>query len=442
MDNKNELKKVLGLPTATLLVINMIVGSGIFFKAQGVLQITKGAPGMALAAWVVAGIINLCGGLTVAELSGAIPETGGLVAWLRVVFGDKIGYLAGWTYAFVFWPANMSAQANAFAVQLSSLFGIDTRWIKVIAVAAIVFLFIMNYLGAKTGGIITNVFTVAKLIPIIVIVVAAIFYTDGSMANLTPFVADKSSVGGTVAIFGSAILSTMFAYDGWQHAGSVAGEMKNPKRDLPKAITFGLLGVCAIYFVINIVYLYVIPAGTLVNSATPASDVAAKLLGVGLGTKMISIGILVSVFGTLNGCIMIATRIPYSMAEAGELPYSDKFKKLNPKYGTSLLSFLVIFIIGVVMAVSGSFNTLADMSMFSMWIFNTLSFVAVIKYRKDHPEVERPYKVPLYPVIPAIAIVGGLVVLVSTLFTQTVLAIIGLVLTGSGMIVYKFAQRK
>lgn len=442
MDNKNELKKVLGLPTATLLVINMIVGSGIFFKAQGVLQITKGAPGMALAAWVVAGIINLCGGLTVAELSGAIPETGGLVAWLRVVFGDKIGYLAGWTYAFVFWPANMSAQANAFAVQLSNLFGIDTRWIKVIAVAAIVFLFIMNYLGAKTGGIITNIFTVAKLIPIIVIVVAAIFYTDGSMSNLTPFVADKSSVGGTVAIFGSAILSTMFAYDGWQHAGSVAGEMKNPKRDLPKAITFGLLGVCAIYFVINIVYLYVIPAGTLVNSATPASDVAAKLLGVGLGTKMISIGILVSVFGTLNGCIMIATRIPYSMAEAGELPYSDKFKKLHPKYGTSLLSFLVIFVIGVIMAVSGSFNTLADMSMFSMWIFNTLSFVAVIKYRKDHPEVERPYKVPLYPVIPAIAIAGGLVVLVSTLFTQTVLAIIGLVLTGSGMIVYKFAQKK
>ena len=442
MDNKNELKKVLGLPTATLLVINMIVGSGIFFKAQGVLQITTGAPGIALAAWVVAGIINLCGGLTVAELSGAIPETGGLVAWLRVVFGDKIGYLAGWTYAFVFWPANMSAQANAFAVQFSNLFGIDTRWIKVIAVAAIVFLFIMNYLGAKTGGVITNVFTVAKLIPIIVIVVAAIFYTDGSMSNITPFVADKSSVGGTIAIFGSAILSTMFAYDGWQHAGSVAGEMKNPKRDLPKAITFGLLGVCAIYFVINIVYLYVIPAGTLVNSATPASDVAAKLLGIGLGTKMISIGILVSVFGTLNGCIMIATRIPYSMAEAGELPYSDKFKKLHPKYGTSLLSFLVIFIIGVVMAVSGSFNTLANMSMFSMWIFNTLSFVAVIKYRKDHPEVERPYKVPLYPVIPGIAIVGGLVVLVSTLFTQTVLAIIGLVLTASGMIVYKFAQRK
>lgn len=442
MEKKNELKKVLGLPTATLLVINMIVGSGIFFKAQGVLQITKGAPGLALAAWVVAGIINLCGGLTVAELSSAIPQTGGMVAWLRVVFGDKIGYLAGWTYAFVFWPANMSAQANAFAVQLSCLFGIDSNWNNVIAVAAIVFLFVMNYFGAKTGGIITNIFTVAKLIPIIVIIVAAIFYTDGSMSNLTPFTVDGSSVGGTIAIFGSAILSTMFAYDGWQHAGSVAGEMKNPKKDLPKAITLGLLGVCAIYFIINIVYLYVIPAGTLVNSATPASDVASKLFTAGFGTKMISVGILISVFGTLNGCIMISTRIPYSMAVANELPCSSKFQKLHPKYGTSLMSFGVIFVIGIIMAVSGSFNTLADMSMFSMWIFNTLSFVAVIKYRKEHPEVERPYKVPLYPFIPGIAIVGGLVVLVSTLFTQTILAVIGLLLTGSGMIVYKIVKRK
>ena len=159
---EHSLKRVLGLPTATFLVVNMIIGSGIFFKTQGVLEITKATPGFALLAWVSAGIINLCGGLTVAELSGAIPETGGMVTWLKRIFGEKIGYLAGWTYAFVFWPAYMSAQANVISLQLSRLFNINSSYQNIIAVSFIVFLFAMNFMGAKAGGIITNILTVAK----------------------------------------------------------------------------------------------------------------------------------------------------------------------------------------------------------------------------------------------------------------------------------------
>ena len=438
----NSLKKVLGLPTATFLVINMIIGSGIFFKAQGVLEATKGTPGFALAAWVFAGIINLCGGLTVAELSGAIPETGGMVIWLKRVFGNKTGYLAGWTYAFVFWPAYISAQANVIALQLCKLFQIDLSQQKIIALSFIVFLFVMNFFGAKTGGIITNIFTVAKLIPVIVIIIAAFFFKGGSFSNLVPVLPVGGNPMSNFSILGAAILSCMFAYDGWQHAGTVAGEMKNPEKDLPLAITIGIAGVCVIYFIINVAYLYVLPAGILMKTATPAADVALTLLGSGIGTKLITVGILISVFGTLNGAILISTRIPYTMAIDKEIPYSEKFAKLHPKFKTSFASFLLMFIIGVIMTLSGSFNTLSDMAMFSLWIFNVLSFIAVIKFRKDRPDIERPYKVPLYPFVPIIAILGGIIVLLSALITQTYLALIGLVLTGSGMIVNRFVKKE
>ena len=438
---EHSLKRVLGLPTATFLVVNMIIGSGVFFKTQGVLEITKATPGFALLAWVSAGIINLCGGLTVAELSGAIPETGGMVTWLKRIFGEKIGYLAGWTYAFVFWPAYMSAQANVISLQLSKLFNIDSSYQNIIAISFIIFLFVMNFMGAKAGGIITNILTVAKLMPIIVIVIAAFFFKGGSVSNLTPILPVGGSAGGNLTIFGAAILSCMFAYDGWQHAGTIAGEMKNPRKDLPKAITVGIIGVCIVYFIINLAYLYVLPAGILVKTSTPAADVASILLGKGIGAKLITVGILISVFGTLNGSVLISTRIPYIMALHNELPYSKKFTKLHPKFKTSFASFALMFVIGGTMTFLGTFNTLADMAMFSWWIFNVLAFVGVIKFRKDCPDIERPYRVPLYPFVPIVAIIGGIVVLVSALITQTVLALIGLALTGSGMIVYYFVKR-
>lgn len=437
----NLLKRVLGLPTATFLVVNMIIGSGIFFKTQGVLEITDATPGFALLAWVSAGIINLCGGLTVAELSGAIPETGGMVTWLKRIFGEKIGYLAGWTYAFVFWPAYMSAQANVISLQLSRLFNINSSYQNIIAISFIVFLFVMNFMGAKAGGIITNIFTVAKLMPIIFIVTAAFFFDRGSTGNLTPVLPAGGNAAGNITMFGAAILSCMFAYDGWQHAGTIAGEMKNPKKDLPKAITIGIVGVCIVYFIINLAYLYVLPAKMLVNTSAPAADVASVLFGKGIGAKLITVGIIISVFGTLNGSVLISTRIPYIMAVNNELPYSEKFTKLHPKFKTSFASFILMFVIGVTMTFLGTFNTLADMAMFSWWIFNVLAFIGVIKFRKDCPDIERPYKVPFYPFVPAVAITGGIIVLVSALITQTALALTGLALTGSGMIVYYFVKR-
>lgn len=341
---KSGLKKVLSFPMVVLIIINMVIGSGVFFKAQGVFTITKGTPGIGLAAWVAAGIISLLGGLTVAELAGAIPKTGGMVSWIEEIFGKQLGYLVGWVEAIVFWPANIGALGAVFAVQLVNLMGLPESHLGIVSAAAILFLVVMNCLGAKVGGWIGTIFTVAKMIPLIFIIILAFTYEGANPQNVVPLL---PSEGNAVSIFGAAVLSCMYSYDGWMHVGNVAGEMKNPAKDLPKAIVFGLSAVVVIYAVIS-----------------------------------------------------------------------------------------------VVMALSGSYNTLTDMCMFTIWIFYSLTFLGVLKYRKDRPDIVRTYRVPGYPVIPVLAFAGGAFVVLMTLVTQTMLAVVGLGLTLLGLIVYHFRKDK
>ena len=436
---KSGLKKVLSFPMVVLIIINMVIGSGVFFKAQGVFTITKGTPGIGLAAWVAAGIISLLGGLTVAELAGAIPKTGGMVSWIEEIFGKQLGYLVGWVEAIVFWPANIGALGAVFAVQLVNLMGLPESHLGIVSAAAILFLVVMNCLGAKVGGWIGTIFTVAKMIPLIFIIILAFTYEGANPQNVVPLL---PSEGNAVSIFGAAVLSCMYSYDGWMHVGNVAGEMKNPAKDLPKAIVFGLSAVVVIYAVINTAYVFIIPAPELALTATPAADVAGVILGNSIGTKLITIGILISVFGTLNSNIMMAIRIPYTMGLQNKLPGSSYLKKLHPTFRTPVYSGILIAVISVVMALSGSYNTLIDMCMFTIWIFYSLTFLGVIKYRKDRPDIVRTYRVPGYPVIPVLAFAGGAFVVLMTLVTQTMLAVVGLGLTLLGLIVYHFRKDK
>lgn len=228
----------------------------------------------------------------------------------------------------------------------------------------------------------------------------------------------------------------MYAYDGWIHVGNAAGEMKNPKKDLPKAIVLGLSIVILVYAVINIGYLLVIPADQLANTATPAADVAAKLMGGNMGAKLITVGILIAVFGTLNSNIMMGMRIPYAMGVQNKLPFSKQFAYLHPKYATPVVSGIFLLAVTSIMIISGSYNSLTDMCMFVIWIFYTIAFYGVIKLRRDEPDLKRPYKTPLYPLIPILAILGGLFVVIITVFTQPVNALIGVGLTLLGLPIY------
>lgn len=431
------LKKDIGFFTALTLVIGTVIGSGVFFKPEAVYSAT-GTASLGLLAWVLGGVITICGGLTAAELSASIPRTGGMVVYMKRTYGEMWAFLLGWALTIIYFPANIAALAIIFGTQVANLFGTSDANIAPIAIAAAAFIIIMNFLGAKMGGMIQSISTVCKLIPLALVIIFGLLH-DGDVAfRLIPISIEDHPF---LTSLGSGLVATMFAYDGWIHVGNIAGEMKNPKRDLPKAIVIGLSIVMAVYLLVNIAYLMVMPAAALAATSTPGSDVASLIFGA-TGGKLITIGILISVFGTINGYTMTGMRVPYALAIENKLPFSGWISKLTEKTGAPANAGIVIGIISVIMIFSGQFNQLTDLLVFVIWIFYTMTFVAVIILRKREPDLKRPYLVPFYPIIPGIAIIGGFYIVLNTLITQPLNASLGLLLTLIGLPVYYFRKHK
>ncbi|MBC1475695.1 amino acid permease [Listeria grandensis] len=436
MENQ-KLKKEIGFFTALTIVMGTVIGSGVFFKPEAVYSAT-GTAGLGLLAWILGGVITICGGLTAAELSAAIPQTGGMMMYLQKTYGKLTAYLLGWAQTVIYFPANIAALSIIFATQVANLFGTGDHIIVPVAIAAAAFIMLMNFIGAKVAGSFQAVTTICKLVPLILIIIFGLFHQGDVAFRLFPISVEDHPF---LTSLGSGLVATMFAYDGWIHVGNIAGEMKNPKKDLPKAIVFGLTGVMLVYLLINIAYLFVMPAAALAATATPASDVANIIFG-SIGGKLITVGILISVFGTINGYTMTGIRIPYAMALDNQLPFSNWFKKLGAKSSVPYNGGIVVLLISIIMIFTGKFNQLTDMLIFVIWIFYTLTFIAVFILRKREPELARPYKVPLYPVIPLIAICGGAFIVLNTLFTQPMNAGIGLVLTAIGLPIYLYKKNK
>ncbi|KDR93952.1 serine/threonine exchange transporter, LAT family (TC 2.A.3.8.12) [Peptoclostridium litorale DSM 5388] len=432
-----ELKKDLGFTTALSIVVGMVIGSGVFFKPTAIFG-ASGSAGLGILAWIIGGIITIAAGLTVAEISAAMPETGGMVVYIKKTYGDLWGFLLGWAQTTVYMPAFIAALAIIFATQAVSLMGISSFMTTPIAIGAILFLLVMNSVSSKAGGALQSIFTVAKLVPLIAIIVLGFIRGDVQSADLSNFTPGRGSL---VSSLGSALIAVIFAFEGWINVGAIAGEMKNPGKDLPRAIVIGLSVVMSIYVLINIAYLCVLPADVLASTATPAADVANVIFG-SLGGKVISTGILISIFGALNGFILTGMRIPYVMAKEGKLPYSNLIGKLHKKYETPVNSGILIVAISVIFTFTGKFDQLTDLLTFTIWIFYVMTFAAVMILRKKMPDMHRPYKVPLYPLLPCIGIAGGMYIIINTLLTQPMNASLGILITVLGLPVYMIAGEK
>jgi len=436
MENKNIIQKNIGFFPALALVMGTVIGSGVFFKVSNITEVT-GTPGMTLLVWLLGGVITICAGLTVAELAAAIPRNGGLTTYIEYTYGKFSGFLAGWAQSFIYFPAMIAAQAIVFSEQVLNLLHLKDGWIVPVAFIAVASIYLINIIGSKAGGILQSVTLVVKLIPLIVIIIFGLMNTGDVEVSLAPNTGD-TGINFFTAI-GAGLLATMFAYDGWIHVGNIAGEMKNPKRDLPLAIVLGLGLVTVIYLLINATFLYTMPIEDLKGNLSAATDASEMLLG-DMGGKLVTIGILISVYGALNGYTMTGMRLPYAMAEKNILPFKESFMKVT-NAGIPWFSGLVQVIIGAIMITSRSFDAITNMLVFVIWAFYVMAFYAVFVLRKRESELERPYKVPLYPVIPAIAIIAGVFVMVNTLFTQPVLAIVGIIITLLGIPIYKMRIR-
>ena len=435
---KKQLQKNLGAAAALSTVVGMVIGGGVFFKPQAVYEITGGGPGLGMIAWVLAGIMTITAGLTAAEVSAAIPKTGGMMVYIEEIYGKKLGFLTGWMQSVLFFPATIAAISVMFGQQAAILLGNESLVIPM-TVGVILLIGVLNTFGSKTSGAIQTVSTVCKLIPLVLIIVFGFIKGSGDNPIMNPLVAEGIRPMGVI---GQLLVAILFAYDGWINVGALAGEMKNPGKDLPKAIIGGLSIVMAINVVINLAYLWVLPASELAQYASPASIVAEKIFGP-VGGKLINVGILVSVFGCLNGYLLTGPRIPYTLANQKLLPAT--FGKLN-KNGVPANATLFMVVLSVIYALSGQFNLLSDLSMFAIWAFYTLTFIGVIKLRKTQPDLKRPYKVPFYPVIPIISICSGLFVVIDQLFLagmkSSMISLGGVIVTLIGLPVYAVMTKK
>jgi APA family basic amino acid/polyamine antiporter len=436
--HEGDLKRTMTFFPALSTVMGTVIGAGVFFKAASVAEVT-GSASLHLFSWFLGGLISVCAGLTAAELAAAIPETGGMLRYIERSYGKFWSFLLGWAQVIIYFPANVAALSIIFGTQFKNLFDLPNAAIIPIAVLAAFTIMLINFLGSKASGMFQSITLVCKLVPLALIVIFGLLREGDVAVSLFPVEAG-AHVGGFWAALGAGLLSTMFAYDGWIHVGNIAGELKNPARNLPKAIAGGILGIMLVYLFVQFAFLRTLDISQLSGNENAAMQVADKIFG-GIGGRLVTIGILVSVYGTINGYTMTGMRLPYTMGLEKQLPFSDKLAKLN-KNKVPYIAGILELVIAIIMMMVGGFDMLTDMLIFVIWIFYTLVFAAVIKLRKTEPDLERPYRVPFYPIIPIIAILGGVFILVMTLINQFQLALTGILLTLVGIPFYLYMKKK
>lgn len=436
MGERIESKKSLGFLQGLAIVVGMIIGSGIFLKPSVVLN-DAGSPVMALVAWILGGVVTLCSALSIAEIASNIPRAGGLYTYLEELYGEKVGFLLGWVQSVISYPASVAAQAIAFATYSAYFIPMGEWQQRLLAFGVLAFVLLMNILSTRCGGVIQVVATVGKLIPIVAILGFGLFsgIAPGASGLSTALIGEG---GGGI---GAAILGTLWAYDGWIGVTNMAAEMHNPKKNLPRVIFIGIVFVIIVYALFNIVLFNALPGEQLALSGTPGADAAVALFGEG-GAAFLTVGIMISVFGSLNGYLMTAARVPQAMAEKRQLPLSGILAKLHPKFGTPTNALIMQAILAVVYILSGSFNFLTDLLIFVLWIFFTLGVIGVLILRKRGMSDKANYRVPLYPVTPIIGIAGSAFILGSTMIDSPGRSLLGIAVTLLGIPVYFILKKR
>ena len=284
-----------------------------------------------------------------------------------------------------------------------------------------------------------SVMTILKAIPIALIVLFGLFNSSKVDINLFPLSAGHNTSFGTGLSGG--LLAALFAYDGWINVTNLAGEIEKPEKNLSRAIIIGLSAITLIYVLVNYAFLTALPFKEIIGNQNTAYLASLKLFG-SLGGKLVTIGILISVYGAINGFMLTGMRIPYTLAQNKMLPFSDKISRTNVNTGVPTLSALIILFVSLIMILLGTFDLLTNMLVFVMWTFTTLISIAVVILRYREPKLERPYVVPWYPIVPIISIGGGLFIVISTVINEFWLSITGIGLTLLGLPIYYYMKKQ
>ena len=447
------LQRVLGLWSAVSIVIGTVIGSGVFLVPSTMIRYL-GSVEKLFAVWIISGLLSLFGALTYAELAAAMPEAGGEYVYLSAAYGPFWGYLYGWTQFWVAKSGSIATLAAGFYTYLTAFYPLlgativtlplhigpggsllEIHYGQAVAIGVILILGAVNYVGVRSGGNLQVFVTAVKMLLIAGVIVIGLFSGKGDFSHLHGAI---PTVGGIAGFF-AAMVSALWAYDGWNNVSMVSSEIRNPQRNLPRALIYGTAAVMATYILINLAYFYVLNPGQVATSHRVASDMMRSLYGNAAGSA-VTIAVLISIFAALNGSILSGARVPYAMARDGL--FFKSAAVVHPRFHTPGIATMMLCGWSCVVVLSGWFDDLYNFVIFGSWILYLLTTLSVFILRRKRPEMPRPYRTLGYPVVPVLFICVAALLLFSTLQTRPRESLMGLALMALGVPFYLYWKRE
>jgi len=453
-----SLVRGLGLMAATSITVAGVIGTGVFLKAR-VMTCNVGSPALVLLAWVVAGALSIAGSLTYAELGAMMPEAGGEYAFVRAAYGRFWAFIFGWMRFFIAGAGGAAALAaglaifsnvvagGALAAHNVSVGSLTISGVTLVAMAAIIVVTLINCAAVAVGGQVASTMAVAKIVLITGLGVAALTLGGGTWAHFSQSGAlglcegVPAAARGGIAGFGAAMFAALWAYNGWNETSYIAGEVKDPQRNLPIAFIAGIGIVMALYCFVNLAYAFVLPPlaiASLPISSAVATEVAATFLGPS-AVKIVSAALVVSIFSALQVMTLLAARVPYAMASDGL--FLKWLAELSPRTRVPVRALMLQAVWACVLVLSGSFDALTDYAMFAILGFVAMVTASVFVLRRRAPNAVRPYRTWGYPVTPALFLLVTALLLANTIATAPRQALAGVGLLALGLPFYWYWTR-
>lgn len=446
-EKRYSLRQDLGVWSASAVVVGSIIGSGIFLVPATMIQ-RVGSPDRLFLVWILGGLLSLAGALSFAELSAAMPRAGGEYVFLREAYGPFWGFIYAWTTTWVGKSGSIATLATGFVYYLAnfvpsldnSFYAIglpigprggplEFTYGQLLAMAMILSLAIINYFGVKLGGGVQVAFTVTKVGAIACLILVGILWSGGSASHFRESI---PAAGGLTGFF-AAMVAALWAYDGWNNLSMVSGEVREPQRNLPRALIFGTALVMAIYLATNLAYFYVLSPAEVASSNRVAATMMDRILGAG-GAAAVSVAAMISMFGALNGTILSGARVPYAAACDGLFFHS--LSRVHPEHRTPSVSIFTIGAWAAVLVLSGRYEQLFTYVIFAEWFLYGMATAAVVVLRRKRPDMPRPYRTLGYPVVPVLFVLAAACLLISTLIESPRESLMGLVLIFTGLPFY------
>jgi APA family basic amino acid/polyamine antiporter len=425
-----QLLRALGLWETSAIVVGIMIGTAIFIVPAEITR-SVGSPRAALAVWAVGGMLSLFGALSFAEMAAMMPQAGGQYVYLREAYGSLISFLCGWTFFLAAQTGGISVLAVGFAEYLGEFVPLSPWQAKAAAAASIALFTIINYRGVKEGGIVQSILTGLKVGAIVALAALGYVLVRGRPGGVSSLPAPAGS--GFVASFGVAMVGALWAYEGWNACTFASGEVKRPERNLPLALILGTGGVLALYLALNLVYYHVLTLPEIAASTRVGADAAVRVLG-RTGSYFVTLVIIISTLGSLNGSILAAPRVYYAMAKDGL--FFRWCASVHPRFHTPHLALVLQGLFAILIVALGTYEQLFTYVIFAGWVFYALTGFAVVILRRKRPDLPRPYRVFGYPLVPIVFVLTSAWFIVNTLFEKPVESGIGCLIVVSGVPVY------